>query len=109
MDFASITALAYLPIGGGAHLDITDNSLRQAGLAQSGKNNNSQQTYIVENTRNFHELTACIGILLLITVSGKISVDFIPVACDWLPRGYNLHVQMAAPRAGTICMQLAEN
>jgi hypothetical protein len=50
MDFA----LAYLPIGGGAHLDVTDNSLRQAGLAQSGKNN-SQQTYR-KNTRKFHEL-----------------------------------------------------
>jgi hypothetical protein len=37
MDFASITGLAYLPIRGGAHLDVTDNSLRQAGLAQSGK------------------------------------------------------------------------
>jgi hypothetical protein len=31
------TALAYLPIGCGAHLDVTDNSLRQAGLAQSEK------------------------------------------------------------------------
>jgi hypothetical protein len=35
----------------------------------------------------------------------QISMDFIHVACDWLPLGYNLHVM--ASHLGTIYMQLA--
>jgi hypothetical protein len=35
----------------------------------------------------------------------QISVDFIHVACDWRPRGYNLHA--TGGHSGTICMRLA--
>ncbi len=35
----------------------------------------------------------------------QITIDFIHVACDWRPRGYNLHP--TGGHSGTICMQLA--
>jgi hypothetical protein len=34
----------------------------------------------------------------------QIYADFIHVACDWLPRGYNLHA--TGGHSGTICMRL---
>jgi hypothetical protein len=37
----------------------------------------------------------------------QISADFIHVACDWRPRGYNLHVTATGGRSGTIYMRLA--
>ncbi len=35
----------------------------------------------------------------------QISVDFIHVACDWRPRGYNLHA--TGGHSGTLYMRLA--